>query len=233
MKPEISFVIPCLNEKETIAQAVQACLHCLKESGISGEVVVADNGSNDGSSQLAEAAGARIVHVPMKGYGAALHTGITDARGEVIFMADADMSYEFSDMPRFLEHMKKTQSDMVVGCRFPRGGGSIDDGAMPWMNKHVGNPVLSGLARVLFRIPVQDFHCGARLIRKDKYLKIPITGTGMEYATEMIVSAHRSGLKITQVPITLRRSGRKLSTSHLRSIRDGLRHVMCMLKLFI
>lgn len=224
---EISIVMPCLNEAETIEGCIREALNALEKNGTRGEVVVADNGSSDASVDIAEKAGARVVNVSQKGYGNALRKGIEAARGTFILMGDADGSYDFGELPHFLERLRQGD-DLVMGCRFPRHGGHIDSGAMPWKHRWIGNPVLSASGKLFFSSPVSDFHCGLRAFRRKAIMNLGLRTTGMEFASEMVVKATLHKLKISQVPITLRRDGRS-HTPHLRSWRDGWRHLRFML----
>ena len=220
----ISIVMPCLNEAETLAVCIRKALSAIVAAGVPGEVVIADNGSTDGSLPIAAAEGARIVNVPIRGYGAALFAGFEAAHGKYILMADADDSYDFSHLPRFLAALD-AGADLVVGNRFQ---GGIKPGAMPFLHRYLGNPVLSYLGRLLFRIPVGDFHCGIRAFRKDAFLRMNLRTTGMEFASEMIVKSSLLGLKITEVPTTLSPDGRTRAP-HLRTWRDGWRHLRFLL----
>lgn len=224
---EVSIVMPCLNENETLRACVQEAKKAIEDSGISGEILVADNGSTDGSQAIAESAGARVVNITERGYGSALLGGILAARGQYILMADADGSYNFGELPRFLEKLRGG-AELVMGCRLPKGGGTVMSGAMPWKHRWIGNPVLSGLGRLFFKSPVDDFHCGLRAFRKDAIVGLDLHCTGMEFASEMVVKSTFAHLKIDQVPITLRPDGRSRAP-HLRSWRDGWRHLRFML----
>jgi len=221
---DISIVMPCLNEAETLAVCIRKAQAAIAQAGIPGEVIIADNGSTDGSLQIAATEGARIINVPIRGYGAALFAGFEAAHGKYILMADADDSYDFSHLPRFLAALD-AGADLVVGNRFQ---GGIKPGAMPFLHRYLGNPVLSYLGRLLFRIPVGDFHCGIRAFRKDAFLRMNLRTTGMEFASEMIVKSSLLGLKITEVPTTLSPDGRSRAP-HLRTWRDGWRHLRFLL----
>lgn len=223
----ISVVMPCLNEAETLEDCIIEAFDAIKLQGVEGEVVIADNGSRDGSQLIAERLGARLVHVPEKGYGIALLEGIKAARGRYVLMGDADGSYDFREMPAFLDRLR-SGDELVMGCRFPKGGGRIEKGAMPWKHRWIGNPVLSALGKIFFSSPVHDFHCGLRAFDREVMLGLDLKTKGMEFASEMVVKATINGLKISQVPITLRPDGRT-RTPHLRSWRDGWRHLRFML----
>ncbi len=218
--PRVSVVMPCLNEAETIVRCVGAALSAMRAAGIDGEVIVADNGSTDGSRQLAEDAGARVVPVAERGYGAALRGGFAAARGRYLVMGDADDSYDFGAIPAFVAKLDEG-ADLVMGSRFR---GRIEPGAMPPAHRYLGNPVLSFLGRRFFRVPVSDFHCGIRALRKDAVDRMGLRTTGMEFASEMVVKAALFGLRIGEIPVTLRKDGRSRSP-HLRTWRDGWRHL--------
>ena len=221
---ELTVVMPCLNEAETVASCVRKAVKFIADSGINGEVVVADNGSTDGSQQLAEDAGARVVNVKDKGYGNALMGGILAARGEYVIMGDADDSYDFGNLMPFVTELRNG-ADLVMGNRFQ---GGIAPGAMPRLHRYLGNPVLSFVGRLFFRSPIGDFHCGLRGFRKDSALKLGLQATGMEFASEMVVKATLAKQKITEVPTTLAKDGRS-RPPHLRSWRDGWRHLRFLL----
>jgi hypothetical protein len=221
---ELSVVLPCLNEAETVATCVAKALASLSELGVAGEVVVADNGSTDGSQALARAAGARVVDVPRRGYGAALRHGIDAACGTYVLMADADDSYALDDIGPFLTALRNG-ADLVMGNRFT---GGIEPGAMPFLHRRLGNPVLSLLGRMFFRVPVGDFHCGMRAFRRDKALGLHLQTDGMEFASELVVRAAFGGLSITEVPTVLRKDGRSRAP-HLRTWHDGWRHLKFLL----
>ena len=221
---ELTVVMPCLNEAETVATCVTKAVRCMAENGIDGEVVVADNGSTDGSQQLATDAGARVVPVAEKGYGNALMGGIIAARGEYVIMGDADDSYDFTNLVPFVEELRKG-ADLVMGNRF-RGG--IDPGAMPPLHKYLGNPVLSFIGRLFFPSEIKDFHCGLRGFRRDSALALNLQATGMEFASEMVVKATLWKQNVKEVPTTLKKDGRS-RPPHLRSWRDGWRHLRFLL----
>ncbi|WP_035347040.1 glycosyltransferase family 2 protein [Edaphobacter aggregans] len=220
----VTILMPCLNEAETLAFCVRQAVAALRDNNISGEVLIADNGSTDGSQQIACKEGARVLNVPTRGYGAALMAGIADARGKYVLMADADASYDFGHLPRFLAKLNDGY-DLVMGNRFR---GEIKPGAMPPLHKYLGNPVLSFIGRLFFRIPVGDFHCGIRAMRRDAILALDLHTTGMEYASEMVVRSSLGGLRITEVPTTLSPDGRSRAP-HLRTWRDGWRHLRFLL----
>lgn len=222
---ELTILMPCLNEEETIGVCVSKALQFLRDNGVDGEVLISDNGSSDDSAKIASALGARVVNAPVRGYGSALITGCQEARGEYVIMGDADDSYDFLDLMPFLRKLREGY-DLVVGNRF---AGGIEKDAMPWMNRYIGNPSLSFIARVLFDSKIKDFHCGLRGYNREKILGLALSTTGMEYASEMIVKAEIAGLKITEVPTTLKKDGRS-SAPHLRPFRDGFRHLHFLVK---
>ena len=221
---ELTVVMPCLNEAETVATCVTKAVRFIADSGISGEVVVADNGSTDGSQRLAQEAGARVVQIKDKGYGNALMGGIVAARGDYVIMGDADDSYDFENLDGMVQHLRDG-ADLVMGNRFK---GGIAPGAMPKLHRYLGNPVLSFIGRLFFRSPIGDFHCGLRGFRKDSALSLGLQATGMEFASEMVVKATLANQKITEVPTTLSKDGRS-RPPHLRSWRDGWRHLRFLL----
>jgi glycosyltransferase involved in cell wall biosynthesis len=221
---EVSVVLPCLNEHETVAVCVTKAIAALNDAGIKGEVIVADNGSSDGSIALAESAGARVVHVSQRGYGNALNGGIEAARGIYVLMADSDDSYDFSHIPRFVEQLRGG-ADLVMGNRF-RGG--VHKEAMPLLHRHLGNPALTALGRLFFHSPSRDFHCGLRAFRKDSYRRMDIRSTGMEFASEMVVKASLLRMNVREVPTTLSPDGRS-HPPHLRTWHDGWRHLRFLL----
>ncbi len=219
---ELSVVMPCLNEADTIEVCVSKALRAIAAAGIDAEVVIADNGSTDGSQGLAEKLGARVVNVQAKGYGSALMGGIAAARGRYVIMGDADDSYDFLEIPKFVQELRKG-FEVVQGCRLPSGGGTVLPGAMPFLHRWWGNPMFSIMARRMFRAPIHDIYCGMRGFTKRAYLGLDQRCTGMEFATEMIIKASRYGLKIGEVPITLHPDGRKAHAPHLKTFRDGWR----------
>ncbi len=221
---ELSIVMPCLNEAETIGVCVKKAKAFLTEHDLKGEVLVADNGSTDGSQQIANALGARIVHVPSRGYGAALIGGIEAARGRYVAMGDADDSYDFGGLMPFVDQLREG-ADLVMGNRFQ---GGIAAGAMPPLHRWLGNPVLSFLGRTFFDIPVGDFHCGLRAFNRERIRELGLTAPGMEFASEMVVKAAIEKLDIREVPTTLQPDGRS-RPPHLRTWRDGWRHLRFLL----
>jgi hypothetical protein len=220
---ELSIVLPCLNEAETVAVCVRKALKEMEAIGVTGEVILADNGSTDGSPQLASEAGARVVHVPERGYGAAIRGGIQAARGRYVLMADADDSYELDNLMPFVEKLRDGY-ELVMGNRF-RGG--IEPGAMPFLHK-LGNPVLSCFGRWFFKTPINDFHCGIRAFDRQRVLDLDLHTTGMEFASELVVQASLARLRIAEVPTRLAKDGRS-RPPHLRTWRDGWRHLRFLL----
>lgn len=216
----VSAVMPCLNEVKTLPACIRKAQQAIRDLGIDGEVVVADNGSTDGSAEIAASLGARVVHQPLRGYGAALQAGIAASRGDVVVIADCDESYDWSDLQRFVEKVRGGY-DLVMGNRFL---GGIDPGAMPPLHRYFGNPVLSFISRQVFNVPIGDFHCGMRAFSRQAYERMNVQTMGMEFATEMIASSARNGLRITEIPIRLHRDKRDRKP-HLRSFRDGWRHL--------
>jgi glycosyltransferase involved in cell wall biosynthesis len=219
--------MPCLNEAETLARCIGKAKLGIQRAGVRGEIIIADNGSTDGSQAIAEKLGARLVPVEEKGYGSALTGGVRAASGKWILMGDADDSYDFSDIAGFV---KKFQDgfELVMGCRLPVGGGTISPGAMPWKNRWIGNPTLSFIGRLFFKCPAHDFHAGLRGFTKSAFEKMDLQTTGMEFASEMVIKSTLKGLKISEVPITLHKDGR-LRPPHLKPWRDGWRHLRFML----
>ena len=219
---EVSVVMPCLNEADTVAVCVRKAMRALADAGIDGEVIVADNGSTDGSQDLARSLGARVVDVTAKGYGNALMGGIAAARGRYVIMGDADDSYDFLELPKFVEKLRGG-ADLVQGCRLPRGGGRIEPGAMPFLHRWWGNPAFSLLVRWWFHAPINDVYCGMRGFTKRWYDSLNQRCTGMEFATEMVIKSARHVGRFAEVPITLHRDGRKSHAPHLKTFRDGWR----------
>lgn len=221
---EVSVVMPCLNEAQTLEPCITKALAAFRDHGLAGEVVIADNGSTDGSQAIAATLGARVVAVPDKGYGAALQAGIRAAHGKYVVMGDSDDSYDFSSIYPFIEKLREGY-DLVMGNRFK---GGIEPGAMPWKHRYIGNPVLSGLGRLFFGAQVGDFHCGLRGFSRDAFQRMDLHTTGMEFASEMVVSATLRGMRMTEVATVLHRDGRTRAP-HLRSWHDGWRHLRFLL----
>jgi len=217
----VSVVIPCLNEEDNIERCVRVAREAMDSAGISGEVVVADNASEDRSAELAAAAGARVVVEPRRGYGSAYLAGFAAARGRYIVMADADLTYDFNEIPRFVEHLEDG-ADVVMGDRMD----NIQPGAMPWLHRYVGNPVLTGILNVFFRTGVSDAHCGMRAVRRDVLPRLDLRTTGMEFASEMVIRASKEKLDIREFPIEYHPRG---GESKLSSFRDGWRHLRFLL----
>jgi glycosyltransferase involved in cell wall biosynthesis len=219
---ELSVVMPCLNEADTLETCIRKAQQGLAAADVVGEIVVADNGSSDGCPEIAERLGARVEHVQEKGYGSALMGGIAAARGRFVLMGDADDSYDFLEIPKFVEGLRAGH-DLVQGCRLPAGGGRVLPGAMPFLHRWIGNPMLTALARTMFGIPIHDTYCGMRGFTKALYDGLDQRCTGMEFATEMIIKSSLTGADIAEVPITLHPDGRKTHGPHLRTFRDGWR----------
>ncbi len=222
----VSVVMPCLDEATTVAACVREARAALDRLGVGGEIVVGDNGSRDGSPEAARGAGARVVPVLERGYGACLRGAVAETRGRFVVMGDADLSYDFGDLPGVLERLQGGD-DLVIGNRFR---GRIEPGAMPVLHRLLGNPVLSWLGRLLFGSRLGDFQCGLRGVSRGAWDRLALRSSGMELATEMIARALQLGLRVGEVPVTLRRDGRG-RRSHLRPVRDGLRHLWLMARL--
>ena len=221
---EVTVLLPCLNEAETLEVCIRKAQGSLARLGVTGEIVIADNGSTDGSQQIAARLGARVIEVSIRGYGAALHAGIEAARGEFVVMADADDSYELSNLEPFIAKLREGY-DLVMGNRF---AGGIAPGAMPPLHRYLGNPVLTAVGRLFFQSPVRDFHCGMRGFRREAALRMGLRTTGMEFASEMVVKATLMRLRVTEVPTVLSTDGRSRAP-HLRSWHDGWRHLRFLL----
>jgi len=219
--PRVSVVIPCLNECPNIEACVINAWEGIAACGLPGEVIVADNGSDDGSAELAATAGAFIVHEARRGYGSAYLAGLAVARGDYIVMADADMTYDFAEIPRFVAALE-AGGQLVIGDRMD----NIHPGAMPWLHRYVGNPVLTGILNVFFRTGIRDAHCGMRAVRRDVLGRLDLRTHGMEFASEMLIRAAHEGLDIREFPIEYRPRG---GESKLSSFRDGWRHLRCLL----
>src|SRR3954468_223272 len=219
--PRVSVVIPCLNEAENIVECVTRAKNVMAEHGLSGEVIVADNASDDGSPELAKKAGALVVHEPRRGYGSAYLAGFAAARGEYVVMADADLTYDWNEIPHFVERLDEG-ADLVMGDRMD----NIHPGAMPWLHRYVGNPILSGILNLFFRTGVRDAHCGMRGFRRSVLPTLDLRTTGMEFASEMVIRASKEKLAISQIPIEYHPRG---GQSKLSSFRDGWRHLRFLL----
>lgn len=220
--PEVSVVIPCLNEADTLATCIEKATRAFRSHNLRGEIIVADNGSTDGSQEIALRMGARLVEVPAKGYGNALMGGISQAQAKFIIMGDGDDSYDFEQIPRFVEQLRQGY-DLVQGCRLPSGGGTVLPEAMPFLHRWLGNPLFTWLAQKWFRAPIHDIYCGMRGFTRELYDRLNLRCTGMEFATEMILKAALYQESITEVPITLHPDGRKSHPPHLKTFRDGWR----------
>jgi glycosyltransferase involved in cell wall biosynthesis len=216
----ISVVIPCLNEEKTLGSCIAEAKEGISKSGLSGEVIISDNGSKDDSRSIAIENGARVIETQLKGYGSAIINGINHAKGDYVIIGDADMTYDFTEIPKFVNELE-SGSDLIIGNRFK---GGVEKGAMPFLNKYLGNPFLSMVARVFFKIQIGDFHCGLRGIKKNVYDNLNLKSTGMEFASEMIVKAAILNFKITEIPTVLRKPPFE-RTPHLKPFRDGFRHL--------
>ncbi len=217
---ELSVVMPCLNEADTLEVCIKKAQKVFQDMSLQAEVVVADNGSTDGSLAIAERTGARVIHVKEKGYGNALMGGIEAARGKYVIMGDADDSYNFLEIPKFVTKLREG-FDLVQGCRLPTGGGTVMKAAMPFLHRWLGNPMFSFLVRLFFNAPIHDVYCGLRGFTKKLYSRLNMSCTGMEFATEMIIKSSLFSEKIAEVPITLHPDGRKSHPPHLKTFRDG------------
>jgi len=224
---EVSFVMPCLNEAQTIERCVQAALGCIRENNLDGEVIVADNGSTDGSPELARRAGARVIHVPIKGIGAAITAAVESARGRFIIMGDSDLQHDFSQCYPFVQKLRAGDCDLVMGTRMK---GTITPGSMRTLNRYIGNPMLSFIGRLLFRAPVSDFHCGLRAFTRDTFLSLNLRTIGFEFTTEHIAKTALRKLRIQEIPITVYPEGRD-RPPHLKPMTDGWRTLRFMLLL--
>ena len=222
--PELSVVIPCLNEAETLAIVIREARAALDKSGIAGEIVVGDNGSTDGSQEIARKAGARVAPVSTRGYGSALMGGIAASKGKYVIMGDADASYDFGAIPDFVAKLRAGNT-LVMGCRLPSGGGRVLPGAMPFLHRWWGNPMFSWMVQRWFKAPIHDVHCGLRAFTRELYDRLDLRCTGMEFASEMVIKSALSGARIGEVPVTLRPDQRKTRGAHLRTFRDGWRHL--------
>lgn len=219
---EVSVVMPCLNEADTLAVCIEKAVRSMRENNIAGEIIIADNGSTDGSQEIALNLDARVIDIEARGYGNALMGGIQAARGKYVIMGDSDDSYDFLEVPRFVEKLREGY-DIVQGCRLPSGGGRVMPGAMPFLHRWWGNPMFSMMARWWFKAPINDIYCGMRGFTKEFYERLDQRCTGMEFATEMIIKSSLYNARIAEIPITLHPDGRKSHAPHLRSFRDGWR----------
>jgi glycosyltransferase involved in cell wall biosynthesis len=219
---EVSVVLPCLNEADTLGACIEKAQEGLRTAGVAGEVIVADNGSTDASPDIARRLGATVVPVPERGYGNALMHGIAAARGTYVIMGDADDSYDFREIPRFVAKLREGH-ELVQGCRLPSGGGVVHPGAMPFWHRWLGNPALTLIARTWFDTPLHDVYCGMRGFTRELHQRLDLRCTGMEFATEMIIKASLAGARTAEIPISLHPDGRKSHAPHLRTLRDGWR----------
>ena len=220
--PELSIVMPCLNEADTIAIVIEKAQCAINDNGINAEIVIADNGSTDGSQEIARKLGVRVIAIDQRGYGAALMGGINAARGTYVMMGDADDSYDWGEIPRFLAKLREGYG-LVQGCRLETGGGTVKPGAMPFLHRWWGNPMFTGIARWWFRAPIHDVYCGMRAFRREMWMSLDQRCTGMEFALEMIIKASLFGVNTTEIPITLHPDGRSAHPPHLKTFRDGWR----------
>ena len=227
-KVDLTVLLPCLNEEDSLKDCINKINDYFNRSKVNGEILISDNGSTDSSIKIAHKCGARVIHVKEKGYGSALRKGIRSSYGKYVIMADADNSYDLLNLEKFYDNLI-TGNDIVVGNRFK---GGIESGAMPFKNEYIGNPILSGTARILFPTKIHDFHCGLRGFNKDAILKLNLECSGMEFASEMLVKAILNKYKIMEVPTTLSKSN-KGHIPHLKPYRDGLRHLNIIFKVFL
>lgn len=225
---ELSIVIPCLNEEDTVGTCVDKAFSNLKKLKISGEVILSDNGSSDNSVSIAKSKGAKIINVKNKGYGAALKTGIENSKGKYILFADADNSYDFNQIDKFYNELKKG-NDLVQGCRLESGGGKIEKGAMPFSHRYFGTPLLSFVARLFYKLPFKDIFCGMRAFKKETYLKSSHISDGMVFAIENLIKLKNFGDNVKEVPINFYKDGRVNTKNHLSTINDGLRSLKLLL----
>ncbi len=225
---ELSIVIPCLNEEDTVGQCIDKAFSNLKKLKISGEIILSDNGSSDNSVSIAQIKGAKIVHVKNKGYGAAIKAGIEKSKGKFILFADADNSYDFNQIDKFYEELKKG-NDLVQGCRLESGGGKIEKGAMPFSHRYFGTPLLSFVARLFYKLPFKDIFCGMRAFKRETYLKSAHISDGMVFAIENLIKLKNFGNNVKEVPINFYKDGRVNTKNHLSTINDGLRSLKLLL----
>ncbi len=218
---DLSVVIPCLNEVETISKCIKKAKKEIEKLDIDAEIIVSDNGSNDGSIELSKSLGAKVIHVMEKGYGVAVYNGIKSSQGKYIIIADADDSYNFEDLTIFYKKILEGY-DIVQGCRMPSGGGKIEKNAMPKSHQYIGNPFFSFICKIFFSLPFNDVYCGMKILRKDFYKNIDFFSNGMVFCIEILIKSIVSNAKVSEIPIKLYKDGRKLSKSHLRTLHDGL-----------
>ncbi len=221
---ELSIVIPCLNEVETLPACLDRVRRALVTHELTGEIIVVDNGSTDSSRDVAARLGAKVLHVPSRGYGNAVGAGVAAARGQYVVVGDADGSYDFLEIPRFIDKLREGY-DLVQGCRLPAGEGTVTPGAMPFLHLRWGNPMFSWLARRLFGTTVSDIHSGLKGFTRALYQDLDLRSAGFEFNCELLLEATRLGARITEIPITLHRDTRRAHPPHLRTFRDGLRHL--------
>jgi glycosyltransferase involved in cell wall biosynthesis len=224
----LSVIIPCLNEAETLEICLHKALKKIKELNLEAEIIVADNGSTDGSIELANKNNVVVVNVPKKGYGNAIDTGIKKAKGKYVLVADADDSYDFEELPKFYNKIIENY-DIVQGCRFPSGGGKINPGAMPISHKFIGNPFFTKLAKIFYGVPYNDIYCGMKIFKREFYDKLSFFSSGMVYNIEVLLKFYIAGARISEIPITLHKDGRKKARSHLKTIPDGLKTLKFLL----
>ena len=219
---KISIVLPCLNESETLAKCIKKATNQIRKLKIKGEIIVADNGSTDGSIKIAKKLGAKVINVKNKGYGNVLRAGINKAKGKFILIADSDDSYNLNDLPKFYKKIINGY-DIVQGCRLPSGGGKIVSGAMPLSHRIIGNPIFSYLTKLVYQVPFNDVYCGMKIIRKSFFKNINFFSTGMVFCLEILIKSKINNAKMSELPITLFKDGRKNAKSHLKTISDGLK----------
>lgn len=220
--PEVSIVLPCLNEEATIGECIKNIKNVFKKENINGEIIISDNNSTDNSIKIAKSLNVKVVYQPLKGYGAACIKGISSSKGKIIVMGDSDATYDFLEIPIFLKSLKKGY-DFVIGSRFK---GRIKKGAMPWTHQYIGNPFLSGLVNLFFKTKLSDVHCGFRAFTKEAFERMNLKTTGMEFASEMVINASKNKLKICEVPISY---NKRKGKSKLKSFSDGWRHLRFMI----